>query len=465
MRQLVTLGALTVVLLSLPAVRVSGPVAARAAGFGPARAGLVAPPKPGKAPFTRLSGVWSDRFTRVRGERSVRSRLGQGLGPPGDDFAKAFGKLVPGVEYTYNPAPGYPAVGLVTAVFHLDAYRASITSGVKQLRAMIGAQYTVCGTRTKLILAGYSQGAELVGDAYLAELATDRRSAANIAGVVLFADPLYNHLDPSDFRTDQQMENQSVLHHNGSLTVHGLWHVGAPHSFPQATIGHVLSYCLINDLVCQGLGGNPFSHQHPAYPANGYPQDAANWLAAQTAFDTPFPISTVTPAACNSGGTLIADTTLHRDNDITIQPSYGIPAYPWALVDYDQHEMIWQLDATDFCLYLTRTGTFTTAAGKSPSGNLQIPAGIKGSFEGATVYRFQGGWDGRIHMGLQPAENDGCTISSGQVRCSGGTPNGLTLTQETPLGSPAGNDWRFRSSSGDVFWWDGAHEALGDILR
>ena len=146
---------------------------------------------------------------------------------------------------------------------------------------MLDSQHHLCGTKTKLILAGYSQGAHVTGDAYLKALS--KPVIGNlIVGVVLFSDPLYNHLDPSDFRTNQQIQNQEVLHHNGSLTVIGPFHDGSPRHFPASTIGHVLSYCLINDFICQGLGGNPFSHQHSAYPANGYPADAAKWLAAQS---------------------------------------------------------------------------------------------------------------------------------------------------------------------------------------
>ena len=252
-------------------------VAARSGAAGTTTAAstatFVPAPSPGQPPFPNCPPIGLIG-SRGSGENNrAAADWGQGLGPPNREFALALGKLLPGVQYTYNPPPGYPAPGLSTAIFHLNAYRAAVHSGALQLERMIGLERRACGTKTKLYLAGYSQGAELTGDAYLATL------PATVAGVVLFADPLYNLTDASDVQTSLQQSQHANLHHNGSLTVHGLYHVAPPHSFPNATVGKVLSYCLINDLICQGTGGNPFSHQHSAYPANGDPQDAARWFA------------------------------------------------------------------------------------------------------------------------------------------------------------------------------------------
>jgi hypothetical protein len=49
---------------------------------------------------------------------------------------------------------------------------------------MIRAQRQRCGARTWLFLVGYSQGAELTGDAYL-DLLSDASDASVIHGVVL----------------------------------------------------------------------------------------------------------------------------------------------------------------------------------------------------------------------------------------------------------------------------------------
>ena len=236
------------------------------------------PPKPNNPPFPDCP-AYGVIGSRGSGENNpAASGWGQGLGPPGLAFARALGQLLPDAEYTANSPPGYPAVGLTTALFHLNAYRASVQAGAKQLDQLIDYQHTACHGKTTLLLVGYSQGAELTGDEFLAMVHENPGDAATIAGVVLFGDPLYNLHDSSDVQTLFQQDGQASLHHNGALTMRGPYDVAKPHSFPASTVGKVLSYCLIDDLVCQGIGGNPFSGQHGRY-APYAAQDAAIWLA------------------------------------------------------------------------------------------------------------------------------------------------------------------------------------------
>ena len=125
----------------------------RAAGRVVARVALdatfVPPPKAGSgaAPFQDCPafGVIGSRGS---GENDPSAPdWGQGLGPPDDDFAKAFGKLVPGVEYTYNPAPGYPAVSLTTSLHHFDLYRQAVTTGTSSSSGCSIASITSAGRR------------------------------------------------------------------------------------------------------------------------------------------------------------------------------------------------------------------------------------------------------------------------------------------------------------------------------
>ena len=240
-------------------------------------AGYVLPPAAGSAPFPACPAV-GVIGSRGSGESPGSSGWDLGLGPPSYAFAIALGRLLPGVEYTYNAPPGYAAVGASTVLTNKQKYLDSVLGGEVQLLALIRDERTKCPS-TKLILAGYSQGAELVGDAYL--VAIRKKSVFNsIVGVVLFGDPLYNHNDSSTGQTARQQKTQTVLTQNGVLTEHGPYYIAPPHSFPASTVGRVLSYCISKDPICQGVIGNsPFNGEHSLYPDVGDPEDAAQYVA------------------------------------------------------------------------------------------------------------------------------------------------------------------------------------------
>jgi hypothetical protein len=264
-------------------------------------------------PAYNISKVSSVGVITSRGSGESPSSPGWdlGLGPPGLALARALGDRLPSVEATYNKPPGYPAVGIVDAILKQKTYRASVRSGVGQLREMVKAQQAKCGGETTLILTGYSQGAEVTGDAYLADLASSPATAAIVGGVVLFGDPLFGLHDASTMQTALQKAVHSKLHHNGALTVHGLWHVGPPHQFPAATRGTVLSYCLVNDLICQGTGGNPASHQHGRYQFSGFPGDAATWMASRVDQGIAIPRVIYRNKKTGAAGLFGSDSLLH----------------------------------------------------------------------------------------------------------------------------------------------------------
>lgn len=99
---------------------------------------------------------------------------------------------------------------------------------------MINQAIAACGSTTKLLLTGYSQGAQVTGNVYQT-LDADQRQY--VWGVVLFADPRYNHLS---FADTAKRDN------NGILPVRG--------EFPADSHDNVRSYCHARDPVCQGLG-------------------------------------------------------------------------------------------------------------------------------------------------------------------------------------------------------------------
>jgi Cutinase len=236
-------------------------------------AGYLLPPKPGAVPFPAcpVIGVIGSRGS---GESEGSSAWDLGLGQPSHVFALALGRYIPDVQYTMNPPPGYPAVGATTVVTHTQEYLDSVHSGAAQLLALTKAEVKACPS-TRIIWSGYSQGAELTGDAFLKALKTPAL-AAHIWAVVLFGDPLYNHLDPGT----QIAYLQSDLAQNGILTEPGPLHVGAPHSYPKQADSRVFSFCSSKDPICQGVAGSsPTNGPQNLYTDAGDPEHAAVFLS------------------------------------------------------------------------------------------------------------------------------------------------------------------------------------------
>lgn len=239
-------------------------------------ASYVLPPTPGSAPFPTCP-AYGVIGSRGSGESEASGGWDLGLGPPGLAFAVALGKLLPGVQYTANGPPAYPAVGASTVATNKQVYLDSVRGGAIQLVVMVRVEHAKCPS-TKMFVVGYSQGAELTADAYLSEV-EDKAVFNSIAGVVLFGDPLYNHNDSATGQTALQEKTQTALTQNGILTMHGPLHVGAPHSFPRSTISRVLSYCIAKDPICQGVVGNSITNgEHSLYTDVGDPEDAAQWF-------------------------------------------------------------------------------------------------------------------------------------------------------------------------------------------
>ncbi len=219
---------------------------------------------------------------------------GDGLGLPGQAFAKAFQDDFPGsdVSVVYNP---YPAVGILPSLSDiakalglglldlpahwrvvrdtlngvgalarskkLGAYAASVQTGETDLKKMIKH---ACST-TDLILVGYSQGAQVTGDVFQSLTAAEKSKVVEVA---LFGDPRYNPKDSSDYfglnspPKQRWTQNQGILsHRKGFNNV------------------RVLSFCHRSDPICQGLGQLWHGeHAHENYTKFGEPELAANFL-------------------------------------------------------------------------------------------------------------------------------------------------------------------------------------------
>jgi hypothetical protein len=68
----------------------------------------------------------------------------------------------------------------------------------------------------------------------------------------------------------------------------------------------------------------------------------------------------------------------------------GVRGNTWALDTYTRSVRVWRLAAGRFCAVSTYDGTFTSVPGPSPAGKSQLPAGILGTFKGASTTSFRG---------------------------------------------------------------------------
>lgn len=130
-------------------------------------------------------------FVGVRGSGETQNSAG-GFGDTIDAVRKQVQALVPtasarAIDY---PAISIPAARLQDVTYSLR-YANSISDGRKQLAAFLRDWYGRCGTSGWLVLAGYSQGAHVVGDVMTENSWVSSAVRARVAGVVLIGDPRF----------------------------------------------------------------------------------------------------------------------------------------------------------------------------------------------------------------------------------------------------------------------------------
>jgi hypothetical protein len=161
----------------------------------------------------------------------------------------------------------YQAVGildwkLLAAGINTKAleYEVSVTGGVASLIKAVIERADRCETQ-KLVLSGYSQGAEVVRKAlpYL------KKVADHVGAVVLFGDPQF---DPHTWA-----EKGGTY----SRRRHGV--LGLPDKDFPKVFDHVVTYCRDGDLICQGFPNLTEGHKHYAPEMTvGAAVKVAGWL-------------------------------------------------------------------------------------------------------------------------------------------------------------------------------------------
>lgn len=206
-------------------------------------------PVPAAAPAAPACPAYAVYDSRGSGE------LKGDISKPGAEFMVGFFKRLrslkraSSVSVDSNP---YPAVGVFSwinwranvngigaflGVDQIGAYRASENKGTKEVGSFVSSKIaSACAQSTKLVLLGYSQGAQATADAYEALKPAQR---SHVAAVVLWGDPRYNHTDHA--------ADRDGLSSDGSLGTRPPF----PNDAKKAQGSKVFSYCNTHDPICQ----------------------------------------------------------------------------------------------------------------------------------------------------------------------------------------------------------------------
>lgn len=244
------------------------------------------PPPVAPCPAVKLIGVAGSGENGGPGTGRDHDRP-VGLGRPVGVFDSALKALTeadfgPG-SYGPHVAVDYPAAAVgfsldangvilvahdVQAQLQSGEYQDSVNQGVAALKQSIAAQQSgPCSGITRIVLAGYSQGAQVIGDV-LTNWKTNfpGQKKTSIANVVFFGDPKF---DPS--ATSVTPKGTFDWSKRGILAARA----------PAALSGFkTISFCRLADPICQGAAyiPNPGPHSH-------YQEFESFWAANNVATD------------------------------------------------------------------------------------------------------------------------------------------------------------------------------------
>jgi cutinase len=213
--------------------------------------------------------------------------LGGVVGPLYDQLKTEFPEFeVIGANTVDYPAVDIPWSSLAKGLIGRSKYDASVEQGVQRLVYDLERQVDACGDEQRFILAGYSQGAQVVTEA-LGRVIGKQEITSKVIGVALFGSPLFS---PGDGTTiNQQSTGPNAYdakldgimwpkrHKPSDRSLLGTWSEGT---------ARARSYCLRGDAVCNYKFRNlrgilHWSHPHYQYVSSGYVSDAYSFLAGR----------------------------------------------------------------------------------------------------------------------------------------------------------------------------------------
>jgi len=261
------------------------------------------------------------------------------MGPEVQDFYLSLrGLLGAGVVKGYGvqyPAVGAKSVAGAAAFLHLGgSYTDSVREGADDVVQHIQVRRRSGCDSTKFILAGYSQGAQVMGDALRKPGVAD-----SVAAVALFGDPYFN----ADSWSARGGFDPSL---------YGIF--GPRPEWPTDLYGHVFSYCHWHDVICNmserhhiwGTNKDVYtrtalgeSAPHGTYKIGGDTAAAARDVARALGF-TPSPIPYSGPLdiafVIDSTGSMADEIEEVKKNVTALVGQIAAidPDYRLALVDY-----------------------------------------------------------------------------------------------------------------------------------
>lgn len=300
--------------------------------------------------FTASNGVAGARAAcppyeviGARGSGQEKKKDELNMGPEVHSFyASLQGLLGSGVVKGYGLQ--YPAVGVksragVAAFLHLGgSYTDSVREGADEVLQQIQIRRNSGCRSTKFILAGYSQGAQVMGDAL-----RKPQVLRAVAAVALFGDPYFN----ADSWSARGGFDSSL---------YGIF--GARPEWPSSLYGHVFSYCHWHDIICNmserhhiwGTDEDVYvrtalgeTGPHKTYATSGDTGNAARDVARALGF-TPSPLPYSGPLdvafVIDSTGSMYDEIEQVKENVATLVSQIAAidPDYRLALVDYKDVE-------------------------------------------------------------------------------------------------------------------------------
>jgi hypothetical protein len=232
--------------------------------------GNITPPPPASKPPGYICGTAKFFGTRGSGEQNFE---GNGMGKTLNAMWQKVHGIVPGIRFEYTDYPAIP-VNVLGRTYAND-YVDSVSKGASKLETSLKNFIAWC-PKNYAMLAGYSQGAEVVNTVIARLNAVERR---HIASVTLFGDPSFNPQQPG---IDQGTFDRSFYGINVSV-----YHDHAV-QWPSDLASRAKSYCLYGDVICDfspafigPCAVKPMSKScpHLFYKDLGWTTTAGQWAA------------------------------------------------------------------------------------------------------------------------------------------------------------------------------------------